>query len=331
MSVPYGMPVGGAYQPPGRVNFGWIGEAFELFKANAGVWIVGALLALIPAIVSQIVQHTSGHPPAIPVGPNGQPDYSNAAYWLAVFQAGEPPGLYYGTQIFSSVYGAYIAAGVYRTAVKQVRGEAISVGDLFSGGPFFLPMLVYTFVSQIAIFIGMVFCILPGLLLAALLFPTTALIADGVPLGSAVSRSINGMKQDVWNAIGFLFGMGLLVIASFFACGLGEFVALPMTYLVAALAYRDMIGMPGVNQAAPAYGAAAPGVWPPAPSAPPPPPQWGNPADAPPAYPGYVPQSPAPPPAPSWGTPPAAPPPQYPSVPPQEPPSPWSPRPPQGD
>ena len=363
MSVPYGMPVGGAYQPPGRVNFGWIGEAFELFKANAGVWIVGALLALIPAIVAQIVQRTSGHPPTVPLGPNGQPDYSNGAYWIAVFQSGEPLGVYFGNQIFTFVYGAFIAAGVYRTAVKQVRGEAISVGDLFSGGPFFLPMLVYTFVSQIAISIGMVFCILPGLLLASLLFPSTALIADGVPLGSAVSRSINGMKQDVWNAVGFLFVMGLLVIASFFACGLGEFVALPMTYLVAALAYRDMIGMPGVNQAAPAYGTAAPGVWPPAPSAAPPPPQWGTPpAAAPPAYPGYVPQptSPPPPPAPSWGTTPV-PPQSYPSVPaqqyppaeptvyppaqtpaefppaspPEEPPtnppaSPWSPRPPSG-
>lgn len=137
MSVPYGMPASGAYQPPGRVNFGWIGEAFELFKANAGVWIVGALLALIPAIVAQIVQRTSGHPPTVPLGPNGQPDYSNGAYWIAVFQSGEPLGVYFGNQIFTFVYGAFIAAGVYRTAVKQVRGEAISVGDLFSGGPFF--------------------------------------------------------------------------------------------------------------------------------------------------------------------------------------------------
>ena len=319
MSVPYGMPASGAYPPPGRVNFGWIGEAFNLFKANAGVWIVGTLLALVPAIVAQIFQRTVGHVPVVPVGPNGQPDYSNGAYWIAVFQAGEPPAIYFGTQLFSSVYGAYISAGVYRTAVKQVRGESVSIGDLFSGGPFFLPMLVYIFVSQIAISIGMLFCILPGLLLAALLFPTTALIADGVPLGAAVSRSVNGMKQDLWNAVGLLFVIGLLVLASFFACGLGEFVALPITYLVAALAYRDMIGMPGINQAAPVYGTAAPGVWPPAPSAAPPPPQWGTPADAPPAYPGYVPQ-PSSPPAPSWGTPPA-PPQSYPSVPAQQYPS----------
>jgi len=45
MSVPYGLPVGGAYQPPARVNFGWISEAFELFKANVGVWLVSVLLS----------------------------------------------------------------------------------------------------------------------------------------------------------------------------------------------------------------------------------------------------------------------------------------------
>ena len=68
MSVAYGSPTGG-YAPPGRVNFGWIGEAFELFKANAGVWIVSSvLLFVVPAIVGGIIGGIYGasaalHPP----------------------------------------------------------------------------------------------------------------------------------------------------------------------------------------------------------------------------------------------------------------------------
>ena len=54
MSVAYGGPSGG-YAPSGKVNFGWIGEAFELFKANTSVWIVATLLALVPVILSFIV------------------------------------------------------------------------------------------------------------------------------------------------------------------------------------------------------------------------------------------------------------------------------------
>ena len=312
MSVPYGMPVGGVYQPPGRVNFGWIGEAFELFKANVGVWLVASLLAFIPTIIGSIIGAAAGASGAVSQPQPGENPFSNSR----LLTGGLPPGLSLGLRIFGTVYGAWLSGGVYRTAVKQVRGEPISIGDLFSGGAVFLNMLGFNIVSGIVIGIGFVLCILPGLLLTGLLFPGPALVADGESVGNALSRSFNAMKQDMWNAAGFTFVMGLLVLASVFACGLGEFVTIPMFYLVAALAYRDMIGMPGVNQAAPAYGAAGPGVWPPAPSAAPPPPQWGTSADAPPAYPGYVPQptSSVPPPAPSWSTTPV-PPQSYPSVP----------------
>ena len=47
MSVAYGGGPGGAgYAPNGQVNFGWIGESFDLFKANVGVWLVAVLPAL---------------------------------------------------------------------------------------------------------------------------------------------------------------------------------------------------------------------------------------------------------------------------------------------
>ena len=319
MSVPYGMPVGGAYQPPGRVNFGWIGEAFELFKANVGVWLVAVLLSSVPAIISSIIGAVAGASGAVSQPQPGENPFSGGR----ALTGGLPPGLSLIIQAFSTVYRAWLLGGVYKTAVKQVRGEPISIGDLFSGGTVFLNMLGFSIVSGIATVLGFVLCLLPGFLVAGLLFPGAALIADGESVGNAVSRSWNAMKQDLWNAAGFVLVMGLLTFASLFACGLGEFVTIPMFYLTAALAYRDMIGMPGVNQATPAYGAAAPGVWPPAPSAAPPPPQWGTPpAAAPPAYPGYVPQptSPPPPPAPSWGTTPE-PPQSYPSVPAQSYPS----------
>ena len=362
MSVPYGMPASGAYQPPGRVNFGWIGESFNLFGKAAGIWVLGILIyGIVSNAVNGVLVSAFPNPNyVVPPGPFGGNLYRGIQYGTNsnVTALGQVIAL-----LFALIFGAFQSASLYQVAVKQVRGQSIAFGDLFSGGPYFGNMLLLNAALSVLYFFGFLALCIGDFVVAAFFLPVAALVVDGRTAGQALSESVAGMKKDWLSAVLFVFVFTLLIIASLIPCALGLFVTIPMLHLVTALAYRDMIGMPGVNQAAPAYGAAAPGVWPPAPSAAPPPPQWGTPpADAPPAYPGYVPQptSPPPPPAPSWGTTPV-PPQSYPSVPaqqyppaeptvyppaqtpaefppaspPEEPPtnppaSPWSPRPPSG-
>lgn len=290
MSVSYGEPTG-AYAPPGRVNFGWIGEAFALFQANAGLWIVATLLSLVPILVGAIVGAIYGATAAASGNVPPPPDPSDrGAVLTRALSGGLPPVLNLGIRIVTAIYTAWLAGGVYRTAVKQVRGEAVSISDLFGGGDSMWKMLGFNIVYNLLTFIGTLFCIVPGALLAGLLFPGYALIADGESLGEAISRSMAAMKRDMWNAAAFIFVMGLLLLVSLIPCGLGLFVTLPMLYLVTALAYRDMIGMPGLGAPASAYGAGqygapppnAPGVWPPPPGqqspyGQPPPPSFGQP------------------------------------------------------
>ena len=319
MSVPYGMPASGAYQPPGRVNFGWIGESYTLFGKAAGIWVLGILLyGILNNIVDGILVHSFPNPNYVsPPGPFGESIYRFGIQYGTnsnVTAIGQVLGL-----LFMWLYGSFQSASLYHVAVKQVRGQNVAFGDLFSGGSYFGAMLLLN-VALTALYVLGIFALCIGVFVVSAFFlPVAALVADGRTAGQALSESAGGMKKDWLSAILFVFVGSLLITASVLPCGLGLFVTIPMAHLVAALAYRDMIGMPGVIQAAPAYGAAAPGVWPPAPSSAPPPPQWGSPADAPPAYPGYVPQ-PSSPPAPPLGTPPA-PPQSYPSVPAQQYPS----------
>ena len=312
MSVAYGSPTGG-YAPPGRVNFGWIGEAFELFKANAGVWVVVTLMSLVPVLIGFIVGAIYGASTALS-GNSGQLPTPNPADPTAAFTraltGGLPPGLSAVIRVVSALYTAWLYGGVYRVAVKQVRGEVTSVGDVFSGGPLLWKMLGFNIVYGFAVLIGTFLCIVPGFLLAGLLFPGYALIADGDNLGNAVSRSMDAMKRDMWSAAAFVFVLSLLLIASAIPCGLGLFVTIPMVHIVGALAYRDMVGMPGIAAPASPYGASpygvpqasTPGVWPPPPGQSPPygqPPAFGQ------------------PPAPSFGQPP---PPSFGQTPPPAPP-----------
>lgn len=321
MSVNYGGPPAGGmpygsggagYAPPGKVNFGWISEAFSLFQANIGVWIVAGLLSLVPIIFGAIVGAIAGASGAVAASAYS-PDASNpGAAFAQRLNGGLNPGVSLIIRVVGAIYTAWLYGGVYRAAVKQVRGEPISTADLFTGVPTMWSMLGYNIVYGFAVGIGSVLCLVPGLLALGLLFPGFALIADGESFGNALSRSIDGMKKDLWMAAAFGFVMILLIAVSAIPCGLGLFVTVPVFYLTGALAYRDMIGMPtgagGSGQ--PGFGApAAPGVWPPAPTAAP------LPTDTPPASPyGQAPpptsfgQTPppgfqTPPPAPSWGQP----------------------------
>lgn len=309
MSVNYGGSGYGGGYPPGRVNFnGWISEAFELFKANAGLWIVaGLLFLLLPQIVSGIIGGIYGamsalHPAAAPQTlPTSPFPYGSRNPFNT---SGVPTGVQVGLQAVLWVYRAYLYGGIFLTAVKQVRGEPTDIGDLFRGGPLLLSMLGFTFLYTLGTLAGLIFCLVPGFLISGLLFPAYALIADGDGVFDAISRSVDGMKKDLWNAAGFIFVMGLLVLVSYLALCLGEFVTMPMLWIVSVLAYRDMIGMPqrpsAYASASPgAYVGSQPGVWPPPPGATPPPPSFGRPpyAGPPPAY-SQPPPNPYAPPAP---------------------------------
>ena len=57
------------------------------------------------------------------------------------------------------------------------------------------------------------------------------------------------MAKDLGRGVLFLFLFGILLFLSAIPCGLGLLVTLPMLYLISALAYRDMIGIPGLPRA----------------------------------------------------------------------------------
>ena len=53
MSTVYGDPGYGGVRggPTGQVNFNWIGEAFNLFGSNVGIWLLATFIfALLPII-----------------------------------------------------------------------------------------------------------------------------------------------------------------------------------------------------------------------------------------------------------------------------------------
>ena len=285
----------------GQVNFNWISEAWRLFSVQMGVWIVATLIFFAPSVVFVIVFYAmmwstmfpGGFPPmAQPAPPSGGSPFSTTtsySHMTGIFAMEIGFGLLY------LLWSAYLYGGLFQMAVRQVRGLPIEVRDIFRGGRLFgrmlgalclLGLFAYGLEALCVAPFGIIFwqhgptgaiigsgvlavVLVIALMLVAtgLLLPSFALMADGDGVWTALKRSVRAMK-NVWpSAMGFVFVLGLLVYASELLCGLGLLATIPMVFLVTALAYRDMLGMPNMAAPpAPFYPQAEAGVWPPPPT-----------------------------------------------------------------
>lgn len=279
------------YEPPRQVQFGWIGESWQLFSAQLGTWVLATLALIGPTVLVIIVfyayffwamfpngfpppappPYTPGSPPPAPVSPF----FTNPANTFEILAVEVVAVLLLG------LWAAFVGGGVLRMAISQVRGLPISTADIFAGGPVFGRLFGASLLLGLAFYGLEAICLGPGALIAAqhfsaaatisaflvgglallclaavisgLLLPAYALMADGESLFVAIRRSVKAMKVQWLPAAGFIIVLGLLVYISELPCGLGLLATLPMFYLCCALAYRDLVGMPNMNFPAPGY------------------------------------------------------------------------------
>ena len=288
----------------GQIHYGWISEAWRLFSAQMGVWIVAMLVFAAPTVIFFIVFYAmmwstmfpGGFPPAAQTVP--PPGSNPFAATTSMRMYSSMSGIFaveIGFLLLYLLWSAYLYGGLFQMAVRQVRGLTIEIRDIFRGGRLFGRMLGAIFLLGFGAYGLEALCMAPfgvvlwqhgptgamigsgvlavvlviALMLVAtgLLLPLFALMADGDGVLTALKRSIRAMKS-VWpSAAGFVFVLGLLVYASELLCGIGLLATIPMVFLITALAYRDMLGMPNMTAPpAPFYPQAEAGVWPPPPT-----------------------------------------------------------------
>jgi hypothetical protein len=134
-------------------------------------------------------------------------------------------------------------AGFQIACRKTLRGQKPSVADLFEGFQFFVPTLLAHIVISILVFIGLLFFIIPGLVVAAMYNFTYLFIVDKrMDMGTAMQASHAVVKQDYFGYTMFLIALGLLNIAGFLCLIVGLLVTVPITFAALTVAYRDAVG-----------------------------------------------------------------------------------------
>jgi uncharacterized membrane protein len=162
-------------------------------------------------------------------------------------------------QIAANLVQLYLGIGAVQINLKLARRQPASFGDLFGGTNLFFPVLGGAIIAYIAIFFGVLLCVVPAILMLLGYWPFYYLIIDrkaGVLESFSVAYRIT---HENWASAFVLWVMsiGISILGCLALC-IGLLFAAPLVSMMFAVAYLMMSGqlMPYGNY--PAYMPAQP-------------------------------------------------------------------------
>ena len=136
-----------------------------------------------------------------------------------------------------------LIAGFHVYCLKRLLGRQTDFGDLFKGFNFFVPALVASLVIGLFTFAGTLFCIIPGLVIAAMYKFTYLFIVDKrLDFWPAMQASHNVVRNDYFGFTMFLVLLFLINVLGVLCCIVGLLVSLPVTFAAITVAYQELVG-----------------------------------------------------------------------------------------
>ncbi|WCB36715.1 hypothetical protein [Gordonia polyisoprenivorans] len=249
---PYGAPGAGVPGAPGaptgapqQVNVGEaLSWAWAQFKANPGPMIVpGLIMFLIGGVMvgvyfAIIALSTSTTTETIDNGYGGTYSYNVQTSSLG---AG---GLLLGIVLYVVVFVAimYLSASMITGALRVADGQPVSVATFLKPDRFG-PVVGTAIVVGLITAVGLVLCIIPGLIAIFLLqFSIFFVIDKKLGLGAAMSASTNLSRSSVSNSLLTLVVAYVLSYIGTILCYIGLIVTWPLGQLFYAHCYRRLTG-----------------------------------------------------------------------------------------
>ena len=136
-----------------------------------------------------------------------------------------------------------LIAGFQIFCMKKLLNRRTDFADLFKGFNYFVPALVASLLIALFTFCGTLFCIIPGLVVAAMFKFTYLFIVDKrMDFWPAMQASHAVVKNDYFGFTMFLLLMILVDILGAVCCVVGLLVAVPVTVAAITVAYKDIVG-----------------------------------------------------------------------------------------
>jgi hypothetical protein len=227
----------GSFSPPDAIAWGW-----RKFTENVGPILIAALVAVaitvLVGIVGSIITALLGG------GPMGDVNNMRTQFEMGF---GDQTGGWADVpaQILQSVVGTALGAVFAKAALDVADGQPFNLFAAF-GKINFVNVIVLSLIVGAATVVGLFLCVLPGLAVMFLTYLSTYALVDGdgqSPI-DAIKTSVRLISANL--AESFLLALlnVLVIIAGVIARCVGLFVALPVTVLATAYAYRAFSGRP---------------------------------------------------------------------------------------
>ncbi|PJI93352.1 hypothetical protein [Luteimicrobium subarcticum] len=231
--VPGGYPA--APPPTGQVQGSIIGDAIgygfrTLFK-NFGSWFLLALILLAFNVIWGLITR-------------GASDFTDSDGDFK-FHFGIAGVL---LNLVGLVVSYFITAFLTNGALRETAGHRPDVGSFFQvrnmGNVVLAALLV-----GLGTGIGLVLCIIPGLVFALFsAFTYYAALDRDLPAIDAIKTSWSLVAKNFGAVLGLLVLLFLLNIGGAVLCGLGLFITIPASYIAVGYAYRRLSGQPVYGQ-----------------------------------------------------------------------------------
>jgi uncharacterized membrane protein len=133
--------------------------------------------------------------------------------------------------------------GNFIVSAKLLHGQHPEFRDFFAGFRYFLPLLLLTLVSGLAIVIGTLLLIIPGIYLAvAYMFAAYLVVDRRLDFWPAMELSRRTINPRWFGYFGFTLLLVLLNLAGILLLGVGLLVTVPLSFCVVTAAYADIFG-----------------------------------------------------------------------------------------
>ena len=122
--------------------------------------------------------------------------------------------------------------GYMRMIKVEDEGGTPEIADLFKGFDDFVPALLAVLLSSIVVSIGFMLCIIPGLLIMALVPTAAYLVAVGEKDGiNAIKRAFFAVKSNLMGAFLCTLVLGIVGYVGAILCGVGVILTLPIALI----------------------------------------------------------------------------------------------------
>ena len=122
--------------------------------------------------------------------------------------------------------------GYLRMIKNEDEGGKAQIADVFKGFDDFVPALLAVLLGSIIVSIGYLFCVLPGLLLTAIVPTAAYLVATGEKDGiNALQRAWHAVKDNLLGAFLCVLVLGIIGNLGIILCFVGVIITLPIAFI----------------------------------------------------------------------------------------------------